>query len=580
MAFAEAVTTERAEYLIYTVFPLAISFWFISSIVQNPFEFIAYVSVSSSLLTIFLFELRLDDSLVKWFYNRLTDTHKEDFGRSFVSWNVFLKIWQNPVIEAPQMMSDGGKTINRVIAESTQRVVESYAIRKRLWSIRGSIYLFLSIPFLIWVGVRFIKDTNIGSTISFLFIPTIIDTAGLLIPTLLISTGFWLIQILFNMHRYRSFREELKNLVIFRYAQKLLANDALENPECYVDNQDLERINLQQELIFLDRVISRDDWAVFMDRWRPVRQNVERRGRVRFRENMIDELFANWLAHCVVSQDGRRNNNQILESARVLAMNIHYIGEFLEKTNSIKLGHHSRAVAEFTIDLYYDITNFDPKNKETKKGVLKRITSFIKYDYKDYEFAPMTIRMLLKMMNPVYLASRATSKLLNDTPRGNEDLTMSFGRFVSQKMIQYFIGRIPETKLEELQENISKTHTIRCNDFTNLTVTLVSLAQQEGAKTGLWKNLDGSEQIDTLETLLDWLTNHEKEQGVIIESFLREAGVRARKAFLRDPDWWPVIRNTQQEFIGRILSEDIQYSSKVRREFLDLPFIKEIMKEE
>ncbi|MBD3407092.1 MAG: hypothetical protein GF411_13320 [Candidatus Lokiarchaeota archaeon] len=580
MAFAEGVTTERTEYLIYTVFPLAISFWFISSLVGDPFQLLTYVSISSSLLTIFLFELRLDESLVRWFYSRVKGIQKTSLNESFVSWNVYLKTWQNPVKDAPQMMSDGGKTIDIVIEESTRSVVESYAIRKRLWSIRGSLYLFLSIPFLISVGIRYLRETSFSSFISFISIPTIFDPSGLFVSTLIVSSVFWSIQIIFNMHRYRTFREELKNLVIFRYVQKLLANDAIENPECYVNNMDLERINLQQELAYLDKVIARDDWAVFIDRWKPLRQNAERRGRVRFRENMIDDLFTTWLSHCVVDEEGKRPNNQIIETARILATQIHFIGEFLTKTNSRKLGHHSKAISQFTVELYYEITDFNPEEYAKGLSISKRIKSFVIYDDREYEFAPMKVRMLLKFMNPVYLASRATSKLLDDSPRGNETLVMSFGKFIALKLLQYFIGRIPENKLKIIQEEFSNKTAIRCNDITNLIVRLVTHCQQEGSKTGIWNNLGQAEQIETLETVLDWLSSHEREQGVIIESFLREAGIRARKNLLRDPDWQLLIKNTQKDFIRDVLTNKIQYSPKIRIEMEKLPYAEEIMSDE
>lgn len=128
MVLAEIAPTEKAEHFIYALLPVSGGIWLSVNFAEDFLSIFAVVSVVSSLLTILLYEIRIDEHVVKRWYARIRDDTSE-ITKAFLSWNLLLQTWHVVISDPPQFrwikddLSDTAKKF-------TKSVVSSYAIRR------------------------------------------------------------------------------------------------------------------------------------------------------------------------------------------------------------------------------------------------------------------------------------------------------------------------------------------------------------------------------------------------------------------------------------------------------------------
>ncbi len=505
MSLPTIVSSEKSEHLIYGVLPLAIAIWISSQVATDPFQALGYVSVISSLLTLVLYEMRIDEIFVKRWYSRDWGDMALNTRRAFLSWDLLLNSWDTVVSDPPQFRGGTGN-YEWLVKRYTDSVVSSYVIRKRLWAVRGSLYLFLAVPFIVWTGLDYLSD---------FLVPLDSTTVWLLV--FLISIVFWTIQYFFNRTRHKPLRTQIRHLVVFRYAQQLVAYDALACELTGSDERTSLRSTLLTEFEFLDQIIIREDWSTFTDRWVPIRWNTELRARRDFIPSIIPKLFELWIDHRVHIESGKRSTPEILSSSRRLAWYIHVSRE-LQNTSGRSFGQHTTSILSLISDLY----------DEELSAVI---------DDDSEARIPFEKRLLLPLTNPVFVLSRASSKLLNDTPRRDEQSMQSFSGFLLEWLLSRYDGRLDASVMTSAKAGLD-------TDSPNEEVLVTALSRILGScqdvsmKSGIWANLQADQVFGMLETLherMKRIIGNENRQ--VLCSFLQEASNEARIRLLDTESW-------------------------------------------
>ena len=479
----------------------------------DPFEALGYVSVISSLLTLILYEMRIDELLVKRWYSRDWGKMALNTHRAFLSWDILLNTWDTVVSDPPQFRGGAGG-YDWLVKRYTKSVVSSYVIRKRLWSIRGSMYLFLAVPFMVWTGLDYLNS-------FFIQLPS----AATLLLVFALCIGFWIIQFLFNRTRHKPLREQIRHLVVFRYAQQLVAYDALACELAASDQRASLRKAMQTEFDFLDRIIIREDWTTFTERWVPIRWNTELKARRDFIPLIIPQLYEIWEKHRVYIEEGKRNTNEILASARRFAWYLNICRE-LHKAAGRSLGRHTRDILNFVSEVYDDeLPHIDSKESD------RRI--------------PFQSRLLLPLTKPVYILARAPTKLLNEGPRKNEGYTKSFAVFLLNWLQSQYALRLGKDGQFDVK---TESEIPEANERSLINALLQILDQCATTEkfTGIWTNLQTDHEMILLENLWDRMNRITgKENLQLLCYFLREASTEARLRLLGLKPWQDALSSSE-----------------------------------
>jgi hypothetical protein len=227
-----------------------------------------------SILSIVLYEIGLDEYVVKSIYRRRAGSRSLFQRYSFLLWRWILRTWAYETVLAPYPRREAIDYIETQVDVAVQATVSSPLLEKRLWRIRGSIYLFLAAPFFFWsaaitVSIAGILITDISSLIPAL------GPLSLLIPIaltfrdawFLVLIAFWVAQLAANWYRHKNLREHIEYASQLHFARKthaVLSVSTLGPPP----------FQAKEELEILDESLRDHNWSWFVDRFTRVTESL------------------------------------------------------------------------------------------------------------------------------------------------------------------------------------------------------------------------------------------------------------------------------------------------------------------
>ncbi len=531
MSLAEVVMSSRGEHVIYISLPVSLGV-FLSALYADDFvSGLTIVSIITSLMTILLYELRIDEWMVRRWYSRPWK-NEDELEKALISWDILLRTWHVIIRDPPEFFQ-----LENMLADKVRRltasVVRSRSIDRRLWPIRATMYLFASIPLIIASGLMVIvRWPGIVSIPLFEFL----ITADTLPATVLILTVlFWIFQYLINWKRHSQLRDDIFDLVIFRYAQQIVAYDALENPRKYSDSGDPLCRNLLNELDYIDNVVVLGDWFTFTERWNPVRTKIEISARTRFYRVILSELLQFWGKHTVFDQQGRyRNDEDLIGSARVLGWTIHYISMFSRMTTR-NVDWCTMQIIDLAKSLYLEDcrrTKRCPEPSSVLDRMLGHDSEGTRIEYK--------LRQLPRLSNPILVFSRVDQTILLPTKKKPcYSQQREFLQFIYETLSSL------SARMSGLQQSTESTGETPDNPslsaICRLILDVFRLSFENHRKIGVWNMLSKDEQLEMLHSLHDRLEEHDpnSEFVYVLASLLKESKYSLMEELKNQQTWQP-----------------------------------------
>ncbi len=341
MALSTITSSERTEHLIYAILPFSVGLWILrfSMISEQIGEMLAVLGLLTSLGTIILYELGLEEHLFNGLLKRLTINPKRNLYGIFLKWNLLVKAWVTSLEEIPKLEESNSGWFQRFVlkiegkkppAESMQspylrdqtaqiaeKTVSSNPIKRRVWRIRGFFYLILSFPFLWVVGIETAKRTPIGIFPDWLAPILAVFLASPLWQVFMLCVVAGLM-LAVNLYRHRELVDHIQYLAEFNYLQILIAVDSVKSPGKYLEKTTMAQI--RRELESLGEIIMRGYWSLFASKWSRVKTTLDGEAAERFRrdsEHILRELWGGFI------QSSRRHAN-VESRRRQLGWFIHF----------------------------------------------------------------------------------------------------------------------------------------------------------------------------------------------------------------------------------------------------------------
>jgi len=373
MVVTAVVPPGKTGSLIYTVFPLALGLWF-STFLQINDENLPLVlgalSIFVSVASLGLYEIGFDERLVKGLARHRLD--RKTLKQSFLGFNVLLRTWQSawaPLPEFSKSQHDLPGEVERYI----QATVSGYSVMRRLWRIRATFYLMISIFFLLWTGL--VSGARIQS-----FIPE-----GILLrfpatsQDQLACTLIWtpvLVFLLFSIcwYRHRHLSSFIFYLIQFRYLQTLVALPSVDwkKTEKYTEYE-----GLRGEIKLLESFVIRDDWPTFLVRWVPLRNNLLLRVWIEFPQVMFESIYLYWTG-LVKASKKESDEMTMKESSRKFGWLLYYASEVCKKTSSFTVPDESARKMVVRLFKKYKEDTGDWKPRSRKDRLMRRDTRDLK----------------------------------------------------------------------------------------------------------------------------------------------------------------------------------------------------------
>ena len=543
MALSGVAPAEKAENLIYSVLPVSIGLWLGASMTTNLAASVAIVGVVAPLLTILLYELRVDEFLVKAWYRSISTETKKQFEKSFLAWMLFFKPWSSPATNPPGM-DHGADDLTTEVDHFVQSTVSSSAVSQRLWPIRGSFYLFLSIPFLTWTALSTwdIATSSIPAQ-SILFLG--IAVPGRTLANMVFMTSvFWCVQYGVNHYHHRRLRSHIRELILFRFVQRLLSIDTLENPSSYIDSPqsgDRERISLQKELVQLETSLNLNDWITFVDRWYSLREVPMLNAQHRFSDELEKDLLSRWGQHISDIYSNRRYSRvAATQNERCLGWIIYCAIEFAKRGGS-KINTVPRRLASFAYRMYLFDTQYASGLKSRSRSMMERTLQRVFHNPRKGCLEPVRGGLLIGLANPLYVFATAPLKVLEDS-RKQEDI--SHEKFV-WKLNDWFWkaleSRVSDQLRPQLEDEVRQTWDPDLGELIPLLLKMIRACYENGKDSGLWRLPEryygaNCELLDELyERVRQWVKD--EDWAFILAQFLKEAPTSVRVSVLKAQRW-------------------------------------------
>ncbi|MHA2300124.1 MAG: hypothetical protein ACXACD_04130 [Candidatus Thorarchaeota archaeon] len=295
MALTTIASPSKSENLIYTILPLSLGLWILALISmitlqdQGILQFLpdltqslALVAVFVSILSIALYEIGLDEYFVKSIYRRRAGSRSLFQRYSFLLWRWILRTWESETVQAPYprreptgILSDFRRWlripsrpidyIETQVDVAVQATISSPFLEKRLWRIRGSIYLFLAALFFFWSAAIAVSIVGILITDISTLIPAL-GPLSLFIPIalafrdgwFLVLITFWGAQLVANWRRHMHLREHIQYSSQLHFARKSHA-------VLSVTTKGPPPFQAENELETLDESLWEGSWSRFVD---------------------------------------------------------------------------------------------------------------------------------------------------------------------------------------------------------------------------------------------------------------------------------------------------------------------------
>ncbi|MFW9890039.1 MAG: hypothetical protein ACFFER_17790 [Candidatus Thorarchaeota archaeon] len=297
MALTTIASPSKSENLIYTILPLSLGVWILAFVslaglqdsgiqqaLPDSTQILALVAVFVSILSIALYEIGLDEYVVRSYYRRRAGSRSLFQRYSFLLWRWILRTWESETLPAPYpRKSPSGRVsdlrkwiripsrpidyIETQVDSAIHATISSPLLEKRLWRIRGSIYLFLAAPFFFWSAAITISIVGLLIIDVNALIPAL-GILSLLIPVALafrdswffVLFAFWGVQIVVNLYRHKDLRTHIQYTSQVHFARKSYA-------VLSVTSRGPPPFPAENELEILDNSLSEGNFPWFADRF-------------------------------------------------------------------------------------------------------------------------------------------------------------------------------------------------------------------------------------------------------------------------------------------------------------------------
>ncbi len=266
MSLAAISPVEKSENLIYTILPVTIGLLIGSLISSDPSVWLSSLAIVSPILTIILYEMALEEEMIKGKFKKHLINHQVQSRRDFFNCNLFIRSWESTL----QPFDGVTDTFVNDLSDFAWSVVSSYVARRHFWRLRATYYLRISLPLLIFQGIRLI---DIG--LRYIMTPIIGDFWWIVIlggSWILVSFG-----VDYQIKKARKLRIDrtetfLDSYITYLYWHTMVGSDTARNLKEYIPTS--IRGIVKKELDSLDSLLVRTDWDVFIQRWGRLSRNV------------------------------------------------------------------------------------------------------------------------------------------------------------------------------------------------------------------------------------------------------------------------------------------------------------------
>ena len=356
MALSAMGPSERSEHLIYVIFPVSFSFFLLLSLnlASDVGVWVAFVSILAPLLTIVLYEIGVDEFIVKDLARRYIRCKLEKEKKRRVKDGTKRKSFKDEMERFREVIQNNSNLLtDEEIGVAIENALSSYPVRKRLWRVRATFYVIVSAIILVWIPfIPFSQPTADNSSTVLLPLITqdsmiafadgpVLFFAGLFYTLFLaivvlyksekykalkipVSISLIVIALVFfvelfvrgskayghwpfsflavleitifsaNFYRHRNLIVNVETIAAFLNLFNLISSDSVRNPEHYVgytivrsavengpevvnefpDQPVRWKLPAKNYLDYLDEVLVRGDWAVFLQSWKQVLQSI------------------------------------------------------------------------------------------------------------------------------------------------------------------------------------------------------------------------------------------------------------------------------------------------------------------
>ena len=240
MSFANPSKTDN---LIYTMLPLTLSAWVVavswqSGMSLNYTETFAVAGFAVSWGSLFLYELGLDERIVKGICRSLAGSRTVFQKHAFLVWLMTLRTWETQTMDPPKEQD----YIDKRVKDAAESVVSSFALERRLWRARATLYLLASMPFLFWtigIGAKFAVDVIapkinlvpvIGSILAYVAYQTAVALRD---DWFLILIVIWTLEVAITGWRHRILIRHIQYAAQLLFATTFFSIDSMLRPGEY-----------------------------------------------------------------------------------------------------------------------------------------------------------------------------------------------------------------------------------------------------------------------------------------------------------------------------------------------------------
>lgn len=330
MALQALAPSEKSEHLIYSILPLSVAVWITSQFnIANPLDTLAIITSIATFGVLLLYEITPDE----WAINKILRwrTHsRESLDHAILVLSSLVRIWEYEPTSFKDRNEDYIDEQKKVHINIT---ISDPRIRKRIWRIRASAYVFISLYFIMNAAWNYLTSfTTNNTSISNWYIDTYLSGA---IVLYIISLAIFLFV---SLYRHRHLTSSIDHLSRYSYLKRLISVQKIRKPEIFEAERKTDDIGrllpsyqtLDKEIQLLTTSLVQDEWADFLHRWDHVYRWLHRDA-VEFMEEFIAFDLMNPFAQ---TYSKKRKGNAILDDDPL--NRIAWVIYFIEKATIFK----------------------------------------------------------------------------------------------------------------------------------------------------------------------------------------------------------------------------------------------------
>lgn len=574
MGVSMTAPTQREENTIYTILPISFGFWLATimtnDILSDPIKAIGIIALSTTLGTILLSGIRIDEWLAKNRFRTLSFTEHRHLQLIFLSWNAYQETWNTMLASVPAITLkpvDLGGQVDNVI----QNVVSSQPVTRQLWRIRAFYFLIISLWFLV-------DTVRMSFTYYFPWTVTLLPPVLLLMIEIVLYIILVFVFYRLSSYRHRHLRRFVLLLASFRFLHRLLAY--YESPISDKPGRDDERKKIKSEMLELDRVLVQGDPPTFIQIWQPIHHALSYRVRREFEDEVAGRLMAHWAKHIKISRDLGSDEHDIIVSGRSFGWLIHYAREgmhLIRRDPQDRVGQ----LIEYLFDKYLECIGekWSPR-APSPTGKVRTFINLLKVFWKILWSQPPIIKTpdIAKMRMEGLADPSALYEQMPEDILGDE-----FSKEVARGIVLLFERPLPEHEMVSRSMVLTASalagfRPLAVDSKTAIEVFLLYVHQtydrylDTSDRTQIW-SMEAAKRLDFLEALYKKILEHDEndQRGFVLAQFFKEGVWEIRIEALQHPLWnndldlYPVKDHLLKVHSGEVREDDKEFRLAVAK---------------